>query len=173
MKTFLSALILTGVLLGDVVYAQTPPVPPAKPSSPSPAPQKPSITLEEPTPSPMQFNIRVDVVVTEEGGGAPVSRKEVSLTVGDGRRGSVRSGGGTDGSKPLARLWVDAQPRLSFGKIHTVITMSYVSHPHFAREAEQKLEVVLDNGKPLVVSQTSSADSDRRMRVEVTATILK
>jgi hypothetical protein len=33
--------------------------------------------------------------------------------------------------------------------------------------------VWLDNGKPLVVSQTSSATSDRRMRVELTATVLK
>jgi hypothetical protein len=179
MKIFLNALIVTAVLVGDVAYGQTPPAPPAKPSPPSPAPARPTITLKEPPPAPRHLiNIRVDVVVTEEGGDAPVSRKDVSLTVGESRQGSVRSGGGVgsgEGKFDLpARLWVDAQPRLeSNGKIRTMITMSYLSPPHFAREGEQKLEVLLDNGKPLVVSQTSSATSERRMKVELTATILK
>ena len=51
--------------------------------------------------------------------------------------------------------------------------MRYLSSPHFPREGEQKVEPLLESGKPLVVSQTSSAVSDRKMRVEVTATILK
>ena len=177
MKTFFSALIVTGILAGDVTYAQTPPASPAKPSSPSPAPPQTSIKIPEPAPSPMLFNIRVDVVVTEEGGGDPLSRKEISLTVGDSRSGSVRSGGVVAEDKRFdvpQRLWVDVQPRLeSNGKIRTVITMSYLSSPHFSREGEQKLEVLLENGKPLVVSQASSATSARRMRVELTATVLK
>lgn len=53
------------------------------------------------------------------------------------------------------------------------MTMRYLSSPHFPREGEQKVEPLLESGKPLVVSQTSSAVSDRKMRVEVTATILK
>jgi hypothetical protein len=93
----------------------------------------------------------------------------------------VRSGGGIVEGRfegkpfdPPARLWVDAQPGLApNGKIRTLVTLSYLSPPHFAREGEQKIEVWLDNGKPLVVSQTSSATSDRRMRVELTATVLK
>ena len=176
MKIFFSTLVVTGILSGAVADGQTPPAAPAKPTSPSPAPQT-SIKIPEPAPSPMLFNIRVDVVVTEEGGDGPVSRKEVSLTIGDGRSGSVRSGGGMVEGKPFdppARLWVDAQPRLApNGKIRTLVTLFYLSPPHFAREGEQKLEVLLENGKPLAVSQTSSATSERRMRVELTATVLK
>jgi hypothetical protein len=121
------------------------------------------------------FNIRVDVAVQEEGAEAPVLRKEVSLTVSNGRNGSVRSGGvaAEDKEKPFNRLWVDVTPLLvGNGKIRTVMTLFYLS-PHFSREGEQKLEVLLDNGKPLVVSQASSATSSRRMRVELTATVLK
>jgi hypothetical protein len=124
------------------------------------------------------FNIRVDVAVTEEGGGEPLSRKDVSVTVGEGRSGSVRSGSAGVSDKPFpftdSRLRVDVQPRLEAnGKIRTVVTLSYLSFPHFSREGEQKFEVLLDDGKPLIVSQASSATSDRRLRVDVTATILK
>lgn len=58
-------------------------------------------------------------------------------------------------------------------EIRTLVTMRYLSSPHFPREGEQKVEPLLESGKPLVVSQTSSAVSDRKIRVEVTATILK
>jgi hypothetical protein len=58
-------------------------------------------------------------------------------------------------------------------EFRTVVTLSYLSFPHFSREGEQKFEVLLDDGKPLIVSQASSATSDRRLRVDVTATILK
>jgi hypothetical protein len=43
MKTFFSALIVTGILTGDVAYGQTPPASPPKPSSPSPVPPQTSI----------------------------------------------------------------------------------------------------------------------------------
>jgi hypothetical protein len=128
----------------------------------------------------MLLNIQVDVAVTEEGAGEPSTRKEVSVTVGHGRNGSVRSGASAvpkiDEKFPFhdSRLRVDVQPSIvANGKIQTVVTMSYLSFPHFTREGEQKFEVLLEDGKLLTVSRTSSAISERRLRVDVTATILK
>jgi hypothetical protein len=40
-------------------------------------------------------------------------------------------------------------------------------------EIRQNLRVVLENGKPLMVSQSADPVGDRKVTVEVTATILK
>lgn len=104
MKVLACALIVSAILVGSVAHARTRPAAPAKPSAPAPAPSAvpPPAPVSPPAPPkpnpddrarpPVLFNIRVDVAVTEEGGGEPLSRKEVSVTVGEGRSGSVRSG---------------------------------------------------------------------------------
>ena len=105
-----------------------------------------------------------------------MTRKDVSVTVADRRSGSVRSGGMESRDKPFAqvRLRADVRPFIEKdGRVRTLVTMQYLSVPHFQGEGDQKFEPLLESGKPLVVSQMSSATSDRRLRVELTATVLK
>jgi hypothetical protein len=73
-----------------------------------------------------------------------------------------------------AQLSVDARPWLeNDGRIRTQVTLDYVSHPYFANWGRLKFEPLLESGRVLVAAQTSSAISERRVRVELTATILK
>lgn len=194
MKTAIGVLILVGVVGIHAVEAQTaspglqrnqvpvtPPAPPQPSSPPKPSVQAPapgsSPTLQEDVGTPPQLvNIRVELMVIEEGGGEPVKRKDVSVTVADRRSGSVRSGGWVSQEKPFIqnRLRADVRPFIEKdGRIRTLVTMQYLSEPYFQGEGEQKFEPLLESGKPLVVSQLSSATSERRMRVQLTATILK
>jgi len=104
--------------------------------------------------------------------------------VGDGFSGSVReltnaAAGGTN----RVPLNFDAFPViLSTGKIRLSCTIQYNGNagtspgPNDARaltDIRQTLVVILDSGKPLVVSQATDPSSDRRVTVEVMATVLK
>jgi hypothetical protein len=203
MRTVIAALALAIVLAGSFIGVRTAegapaqrgqsPQVPAPVPAPAPAPPLPPVLPEEVATPRQLVNIRVDLVVIEEGAGEPIRRKEVSLLLADRRSGSVRAGGFPVPDKPVPplappppddkfrppaftepTLRVDVLPWLERdGKIRTLVTMRYLSSPHFPREGEQKVEPLLESGKTMVVSQTSSAISDRKMRVEVTATILK
>lgn len=154
----------------------TAPTPPTPPTQPSPAPA-PDLAAE----AGQLVNVKIDLAVIEDGGAEPASRKEVSITLADRRAGTVRSGARkpsdnpNDKFAPEAWLNVDARPWMERrdGRVRVLITMQYLSPPHFSRDGVLKFETLLESGKPLVVSQASSAISDRRMRVELTATILK
>ena len=201
-RTLVVAGVVAGFLIGartveggpHAQRGQGPPPVPAPAPVPGvqvPAPPLPPVLPEEVATPRQLVNIRVDLAVIEEGAGDPVRRKEVSLILADRRSGSVRAGGFPVPDKPSLppsppddkfrppaftepTLRVDVLPWLERdGRIRTLVTMRYLSSPHFPREGEQKVEPLLESGKPLVVSQTSSAVSDRKMRVEVTATILK
>jgi hypothetical protein len=120
-------------------------------------------------------NIRVDIAVVEEGAGTSVVRKEMSLIVADRRSGSVRSAArGISNNVGGLQLSADVRPWVERdGRIRTLVTMNYVSHPHFSDWGQLKFEPLLESGKLLTVSRASSAVSDRYVRVDVTATILK
>lgn len=154
--------------------APTPaPAPPAlAPRSPIP-PQAPAPPAPRPDPgTPAQLvNIRIDVTIAEDGGTDPPSRKTVSLTLADRQSGSVRSIEQVQ-DKGRANLDVDAWPRVQRdGSVQTQVTVNY-SAPG-PRVASIRVEPLLASGKPLMVSQSVSPTSDRRVTVELTATILK
>ena len=115
-------------------------------------------------------------------------RKTLSLTVGDGGQGLVRSnsvfsGGVMGGPVPLH---MDATPEiLADGKIRVTFGLEYdlprpegpdtpALGPNVNRtEIREHLTVVVENGKPLVVSQSADPVSERHVTVELKATILK
>jgi hypothetical protein len=77
-------------------------------------------------------------------------------------------------------LNVDASPTIMpNGKIRVKVALQYgagQSQPNDARprtDIRQTLVLNLESGKPLVISEASDPISDRRVTVEVTATILK
>lgn len=174
MKTVLHTLMIA-VLLTGVTTAQgrqtapprpAPAAPPAPPATPAPPPQ-----AVEPG---QLVNIRVDVSVVEDGGTEPPLRKEVVLVLADRRSGMVRSSARAQNQVSDSWVNVDARPWLERnGRIRTLVTLGYASPPHFSRGGDIKFEPLLEDGKPMVVSRISSAVSDRRVTIEVTATILK
>jgi hypothetical protein len=95
------------------------------------------------------------------------------MIVAEGALGSIRS----LSSPNSPTLNVDALPRVFNGRIEVRLTLEYRApgdkEGELATPVRQSITVLLDNGKPLVISQASDPSRDRRVDVEVTATILK
>ena len=131
--------------------------------------------------------MKVELNITEDGGtGAPI-KKSVTAVVADGYNGLVRQQGiaqepqtGVPRSVPLN---LDAFPViLTNDKIRLTCSIQYTSSgaatssPVGGRtgtDIKQSLVLNLENGKPLVISQGTDPIGERRVTVEVTATILR
>lgn len=193
MRRAFSALMMVAVLAGGVAQAQTPPAPPAPPGrGQAPAPPKPipKPTVPEEVATPAQLvNIRIDVAVTEEGGTHPPLRKTATVMTTNGRAAAVRASGEADVPGPAGRapdpfrrdrmntyMKMDVRPWLERdGRIRTLITMEYLSptSQQGGRGTTLQMEPLLESGKPLRASESTDPTSDRKVSVEVTATILK
>jgi hypothetical protein len=144
-------------------------------------------------------NVRIEVTLTEQQGTSTTS-KTVMLTTGNGQWGKLRSQVFRSGTGP-APLNLDARPVvLKDGRISVSMTVEYSpdasgplasltrNDPGVSVTAEngkattigtgqthfdQSLTVVLQDGQPLLVTQSADAVSDRKVTVQVTATVLK
>jgi hypothetical protein len=127
--------------------------------------------------------VRLDIKLTERHAtGEPVTRV-VSMTVADRRNGMIRASAGTqpagDAFKPGV-LNVDASPFIEDGKVRLSLGLEYnVTEPSPdpkalpLRAIREQLVVMLESGRPLVVADSADPVNDRRLQVEVTATILR
>jgi hypothetical protein len=196
MKKTRPVIVLCCMLVTSVAAAQppaTPPSPPAEPTAQKPTPRpaqspRPEEGPEPPEPSsagrvpqPGQpVNIRFDVTIIDEGGPQP-SRKTVSVTVADRQSGLVRSAVAVLGMPGVVPVSLDALPMLERdGRIRARLTLEYSPRPggdpkEPSRPVEMRLSfgIILENGKPVVAAQAADPVTDRRVRVEVTATVLK
>ena len=129
-------------------------------------------------------NIKVDLTIVDQAGPGEAARRSVSMLVADQRTGSVRSVGrvATPGGFFNVSLNVDAIPRIMRdGSILLDVTIEYTPKPGTdnATSGEgrgslnQRLSVKAESGKTTVISQASDPTSDRKMSVEVTATVVK
>ena len=127
-------------------------------------------------------NVQVELTLSDHIGTQPPDKKTVSMIVSSGSWGKVRSAGFV-GMPPVGvDLNVDARPFVTTeGQIQLEMTLSYsppgsgdkdMLKPR-ATGVNQSLTVVLQSGKPLTVSQAADPISDRKVIVEVKATILK
>jgi len=185
-------------LVASTLFAQTP-APPAPAARPAPraTPAPPAPLAEEKAPAPatrgQSVNIKVEVAISDQRGGQAPIKKTVVAVIGDMARGSVRSSATIDvpGQAPFeAPLNLDANPTiLPDGKIRLVLNFQYdlpgfnvspstpdrpSSQPAVRRGAvSEGLTMILESGKPLVVSQSADAVLDRQVSVEVKATIMR
>jgi hypothetical protein len=174
----------------------TPPAPaaPAAPATPA-APAVSAVPPPPPPPAPpgpprregQPINVKVELNITEDGGtGAPI-KKSVTAVVADGYNGFVRQQGIAQESQRAAirsvPLNLDAFPViLPNGKIRLTCSIQYTSsgtagsapvEGRTGTDIKQNLVLNLESGKPLVISQGTDPIGERRVTVEVTATILK
>lgn len=147
---------------------------------------------------PARTNVQIELTISDQTGSSPVEKKTVSLIAASGTWGKIRAAGvarpnSATGNVPVG-LNVDARPFLVGGLVHVELTIGY--NPLSAQSIEaydpqksdraaytasqirptelnQSLTVVLQSGKPLIVSQAADPVSDRKIIVEVKATILK
>jgi hypothetical protein len=132
-------------------------------------------------------NVQIELTLTDQTGSGAPDKKVVSMIASSGNWGKVRSGGTMFpvGDKPYGvQLNVDARPFVSVdGPIQLEITLEYMpiqgdGDPRVGPKQRpsginQSQTVVMQSGKPLVISQAADPISDRKVVVEVKATILK
>lgn len=158
--------------------------PPRAPGTPQ-APQGPreSEPPRPPEPPGQPVNVLVEVTITDQAGTDAPDRKVVSLLAADGTFGRVRANGTSitpNGGHPV-ELNVDARPRLQpGGAIRLEVTLQYmpVNAPgadtvRIPTRLNQSLTVLLQDGKPLTVSRAADPATNRRVTVDLTATVVK
>ena len=130
-------------------------------------------------------NIKVDVTLSDQTGTGPVEKKVVSVIAAEESWGKIRTQAvarmSDGGFQPVA-LNVDARPYLTAsGAIQLELTVAYNPLGAVAKdtsqtrptELNQSMTIVLQSGKPMIVSQAADPIMDRKIVVEVVAAILK
>jgi hypothetical protein len=139
-------------------------------------------------PVPARTNVKVDLTISDQTGNGPVEKKQVTLIAAEASWGKIRTNAATKPADVTAgpfvpiRLNVDARPFLNAsGAIQLELTIDYNPTAPIPREAtqirpteiNQSMTIVLQSGKPMVISQAADPVTDRKIIVEVMATILK
>jgi hypothetical protein len=192
MRRLFCSLVLSAMIASPVLAQQTPGV-----TAPTPSPNvwqattPPATAPRAETPrapslhnpnlgiNPMapQTNIRLDLTITDTITGAPV-KKTVSLIVLTNNSGMIRTRSGD----AEATLNVDAlAAAYTQGLISVRMTFEFTP-PRAMKDGvavgrspslNESITVVLQDGKPMLVSQSADPANDRKVTAELTATILK
>jgi hypothetical protein len=137
------------------------------------------VPVRAPEPIGQPVNIKLDLTITDQIGGGEPMRKMVSMVVADRGNGSIRSTGSVR-TQGRVQINMDARPqilqtggiRLSLGLEYNPRTLGNDSPTEWSSLNEQ-IQTVLEPGKSLVISQAADPASDRKIMVEVRATIMK
>jgi hypothetical protein len=158
-----------------------PPIPLQTPAVPQEAPRRPQ--------TPQGPNIRIELTITDQAGmDAPV-KKTLSVIAADRHNGYIRSKVAVGVPMPDPGTFdyldlplnVDTKAELmENGLIRLLVILNYETVNPTRNGGKPTRSVVtvtqtvmLENGKPLVVSQSADAATDRKVSLEVKATILK
>jgi len=196
------ATLLVGlVVMGGAVAAQQPqpapaappavpraPAPPAAPRTPAPTQAAPPVQVAPPpyvdsSAGGQIVNIRLDVSISDQAGAAPLQPKMLTLLLADRNSSQVRT------NFEDRYISMDARPTIVDGKIKLNLTISSdnpraivaatAGPPQAAQYGgntlvwNQSLTAIVESGKPLVVFENSDPSHNRKLSVEVKATILK
>lgn len=126
-------------------------------------------------PLPAATNIRLTLTITDTFDGTPV-KKTLSLIAAQNFGGQIRSVGNS-GTMDVDAVVLAYQG----GAIAARVTFQYMAP---SREEgplrgqrpagiNESITVVLQDGKPMVVTESADPGSDRKVTVELTATVLK
>jgi hypothetical protein len=130
------------------------------------------------------INVRVDLTITEQTGSTPATVKTISILAADNNSGRIRSYGGTkfgelnvdvrprvlQGDRLLVGLVVEYRPT---GALQTLVTPPGKDGDTERPGLSESLTVILQDGKPLVVSQSADPNSDRKVKLEIRATVMR
>lgn len=185
--------LATVAAVGLSAAAQAPAPTTARPAqTPTPVPAAAAQAARAPEPAGQPLNIMLELTITDQGGSGTPTKKTVSLIVADRQNGSVRSRGRVAAGRDVI-INVDARPqitrdnvvRLDLGLEYQPVVDERVSaaaatpnaapfppEPSYSN-LNQRISVLLDSGKPLVISQAADPGSTRQISVEVKATIAK
>ena len=159
----------------------------AQPAAAKPAAQSPvELSAPREPAGSNNTNVKIELTITDQRSEGPAVVKTVTATVADRSTARIRTSGSVRtpmGGREVI-LNVDAGPSLvnvnGVTKLRLVLVIEYrpvtaesdterTSTPNI----NEQLTVVLEDGKPLVVSQSADPSTDRKVKVEVKATILR
>jgi hypothetical protein len=152
----------------------------APPGVPTPA------ALPTPRREAQPINVKVDVTIADQRGGAAPVKRTVSVVVADAYSGMIRSQSEVMQVGPVP-LNIDVEPLLlDNGKVRVKINLQYdwpapldSSGAAPARGTVIKtglhdtMVLILENGKPMIAAQSADPIGDRQVTVEVKATVLR
>lgn len=132
-------------------------------------------------------NLQIEVTISDQAGSEAVQKKTVTMVVADRTFGRIRSSALAQFREPPGppvpvKLNVDAEPAIQANDvIRLALTIEYEplpqgAAPDVARRPSplnESLTVILQSGKPLTISRAADPLQDRKISVDVTATILK
>jgi hypothetical protein len=186
-----AASFLTVALVAQERAAPSAPRPAAAPQQPAPKPAPPREQAPAPArpPDPGQpVNIKLELTITDQAGPGEPAKKTITMLVADRSNGGIRSSGTqavtSSGLAPVS-INVDAVPTiLKEGSIRLQLGLEYQPRP--AADPSQasvppsrmstlneRISVIVQDGKPMVISQAADPGSDRKITVELRATIVK
>ena len=117
-------------------------------------------------------NIRIELTIVDQRGDTTAPPKTVTMLVEDRQNARIRT------SRGNATLNVDGHPEiLREGKIRVMLSVEYSPQDGPDRASpmpiQESVTALLEDGKPLVVSQSADPSGDRKVRLELKATIVK
>lgn len=154
--------------------------------TPRPTQPEPTVMVQQPPrppalPSADRSNVKLDLTITDTYTGVP-AKKTVSMLILNGSNGMIRTSNRLPNGSPVG-LNIDAAAQVFSGGLITVrVTFEYTpsqsagdASPSMPRPAElhESLSVILQDGKSLIVSQSADPTTDRKVTVELVATVLK
>jgi len=170
------AALATGLMLTAGLSAQE-----TTPQAPTPAPR---LAVPPPRTEGQPVNIKLDLTITDQTGPGDPGKRTVTMIVADRQSGSIRSGGNVmlAGHRIDVNLNVDARPALIEGnRMRLDLTLEYAPKPvtENATTGEgrahltERLGLIVEAGKRMIISEASDPTSDRKIVVELLATVLK
>jgi hypothetical protein len=175
-KRVLTTCLIVGVMTIALV-AQEKPKPAAKPE---PAPAAAEVKRR---------NVSIEVAITDQTGSADPVKKVVTMIVADRQVGSVRSNASAAGTSDGAfaaverrnvTLNVDAHPVVyPDNSILLSLTLEYLPRDEDGEKTggraqlNERVAVTLESGKMMVVSRAADPGGNRKISVELTATVMK
>ena len=180
-------------------FDQAPPLPPTPPAPPSPpaapqAPQAPQATrgtrgdIAAPAYAPRNrgqlVNLRLEFTVTDQVGTAPPVKKTITMNVADGESGRIRTNADVfrkNSNPTVVPLSVDARPEIDGNKIRLSASLEYQllsdaagpDLPAGKTSITQSVTTILTDGVLTILSQSADPLTDRKVTLEVKATIVK
>jgi hypothetical protein len=117
-------------------------------------------------------NVRLELTIVDQRGDASGTPKTIMMLIEDRQNGRIRTARGN------TNLNLDGRPEiLREGRIRVTLSLEYAPQDGPDRPAQapisESITALLEDGKPLVVSQSADSSGDRKVRLEVKATIVK
>lgn len=183
----LSALLMMSTAPSTPAQTLAVPPPAQAPRTVTPPAVPPAAAApERPRREGQPVNVKVDLTLTDQRGGAAPIKRTVTLLAADGYTGSIRTMSQVVSVGPVP-LNVDASPTLlADGKIRVSINLQYdwpaptdsgATPPSrgtvVSTSLHDQLMMILESGKAMVAAQSADPIGDRQVTVEVKATVLR